>query len=126
MKADFYTRIQAGAIDSFQLLSGDVNPLHADPSFAFAEGYKGRVVHGMLTAGFYSRLVGLYLPGKHALLHRLDASFLQPVFEGDELHVSGVVVAVHESISQIEIRAEILRVTEEKVSRAKIWVGMHE
>lgn len=123
LRADFSLRVPAGSIDSFQKLTGDTNPLHADKEFAVASGFRDRVVHGMLTAGYYSQLVGLYLPGRHALLHRVDASFIKPVFEGDELTVRGEVVAVNNTVNQIEIKAEIVG-NYGRVSRAKIWVGV--
>jgi len=125
MRAVFSTQISPGSIDTFQTLCGDTNPLHSNREFANANGYKSRVAHGMLTAGFYSRLVGHYLPGKYALLHRLDTSFLKPVFEGDNLTISGEVVAVNTTVAQIEIKAEIVGYSG-RVSRAKIWVGVRE
>ena len=125
LRADFVVSISAGSIDVFQSLVGDFNPLHSSLEYANASGFKNRVVNGMLTAGFYSQLVGNYLPGKNALLHRVDTSFLNPVFEGDELSVIGEVVAVNFTVKQIEIKAE-MSVNSRRVSRAKIWVGVRE
>jgi acyl dehydratase len=125
MRACFSIQISPGSIDKFQALFGDLNPLHSDLKFANASGYKNRVVHGMLTAGFYSKLIGHYLPGKYALLHRLDTSFIKPVFEGDNFTVSGEVIAINTSVSQIEIKAEIVGKSG-RVSRAKIWTGVRE
>jgi len=121
--AEFFVRVDPGSIDLFQQLTGDFSPLHSNEPFAQAAGYKARVAHGLLTAGYYSTLVGHYLPGENALLHRTDVSFVAPVFEGDFLHVRGEIVAINESVAQIEIKAQILR-DGVKVSRARLWVGI--
>lgn len=121
--AEFDAEIPVGAIERFRELSGDSNPLHSDPAFARAAGHRAPVAHGMLTAALYSRLVGHYLPGKLALLHRVDASFLKPVYEGDRLKVRGEVTAVNETVKQIEIKAEIL-CGGDRVGRARIWAGV--
>ena len=84
------------------------------------------MVYGMLTASFYSTLVGMYLPGKHALLQEVCTSFIAPVFPGDNLTVYGKVSAIHLDLRFIEIRANITNQLGEKVSRAKLRTGVHE
>lgn len=126
VKASFETAITAQMLDQFAQLSGDTNPLHADAEFARARGHPGRVAFGMLTASFYSTLAGVHLPGRHALLQGVDASFVAPVFAGDRLTVSGEVAVVHEALGQIEIRAHITNQHGKKVSRAKIRVGFSD
>ena len=78
--------------DSFRNITGDINPLHQGDVFACRSGkgkFKGHVCFGMLTASFYSTLAGVYLPGKHSLIHSLDIKFQKPVYIGDQLTVSG-------------------------------------
>lgn len=126
VRASFETAVTSSMLDQFAQLSGDTNPLHADAEFAQARGYPGRVAFGMLTASFYSTLAGVHLPGRHALLQGVDASFVAPVFAGDCLTVSGEVAVVHEALGQIEIRAHITNQHGKKVSRAKIRVGFSD
>jgi acyl dehydratase len=113
-------------MDAFRNISGDCNPLHTDPVFAETYGYSAQVVYGMLTASFYSTLVGMYLPGKYALFQGADIVFTAPVYPGDTLIVSGEVVSKHEAYRQIELKAQITNQNGEKVSRAKIRTGIHE
>lgn len=122
----FQASITAEMMRMFATLSGDLNSLHVDQAFAQSRGFPDRVSYGMLTASFYSTLVGMYLPGKYALLQQVDATFLAPVFAGDTLTISGEVVDVHESVGQIEIRATIVNQAGKKVSRAKIRAGVNE
>jgi 3-hydroxybutyryl-CoA dehydratase len=118
--------VEPRMMERFRDDTGDDNPLHTDPDFARERGFPGVVAYGMLTASFYSTLVGVHLPGRYALLHGVDASFMKPVFPGDTLTVSGSIVELHEAFRQIEIRAQVTNQRGERVSKAKIKVGLRE
>ena len=77
---EFQICINANLFETFTNLTGDLNPIHTDDSFASSFGYKSRVVHGMLISSFLSTLVGMYLPGRFAILHQIKISFNNPVF----------------------------------------------
>jgi acyl dehydratase len=68
-------------------LSGDLNPLHADPAFAASVGFaQGPILHGLCTYGFAARaLVRSLLGGDATKLRRFDAQFRRPVWPGDAL-----------------------------------------
>ena len=104
--------------------TGDCNPLHIDSSYALEIGFKGRVAYGLLTSSFYSTLVGVYLPGKFCLLHGIDVSFLNPAFVGDRLTISGVITYMNDAYQQIQISAQIVNARGEKISKAKIKLGV--
>ena len=126
MTASFKVSVTSQMMTQFQDLSGDENPLHTDREFALSYGYRDRVAFGMLSAAFYSTLVGMYLPGRYALLQGVDASFIAPVFPGDELTVFGEIFSIHQVFKQIEIRAHITNQIGKKVSKAKIRSGINE
>ncbi|RAP35865.1 dehydratase [Candidatus Marinamargulisbacteria bacterium SCGC AAA071-K20] len=111
-------------VDAFVKLSGDTNPLHVDAAFAQKEGYKDRVVHGMFLASYYSTLVGLYLPGKHALLHSVDSQFKNPAFVSDSLTITGKVTHKNDAYKQMEIKATIKNQDEKVLSKALIKTGV--
>ena len=111
--------------DSFRMMTGDVNPLHLNDDFAQEVGngkFRSHVTFGMLTASFYSTLIGVYLPGKYSLIHSLDIKFQKPVFMGDELTVMGEVTGLQEELKLIQIRATIKNQMSQKVSQADIKV----
>lgn len=67
-------------------LSGDYNPLHADPEVARSAGFPGPVLHGLCTYGFAARAVAhLACDGDPARLRRFDVRFSKPVFPGETL-----------------------------------------
>jgi len=72
-------------------LSGDLNPLHADPAFAEKVGFtEGPILHGLCTYGFVARaIVRAACGGNGAKLKRLDGQFRRPVWPGDTIVVDG-------------------------------------
>jgi 3-oxoacyl-[acyl-carrier protein] reductase len=79
--------VRADDVARFAELTGDDNPLHLDDDFASVLGLGGRVVHGMLTAGYVSTVIGTLLPGPGALWLSESFRFRSPVRVNDEIHV---------------------------------------
>jgi 3-hydroxybutyryl-CoA dehydratase len=123
-EASFEVTITAAMIDDFARLSGDVSPLHIDTAFAKALGHPDRVAHGMLSASFFSTLVGVHLPGKHALLHEVKSSFHQPIFPGMTVRVHGEISYLNEAFKQAEIKASIRDSAGKKLVAGNIKVGL--
>ena len=124
LKHSFEAEVDESRMDKFLEISGDNNPMHIDTEYAKSKGMISRVVYGMLSSSFYSTLVGVYLPGKFALLHSIEIQFIKPVFIGDKLVIIGEVSSVNNIFNQIEVKAYILNQKSEKVSRAKIKIGV--
>lgn len=71
-------------------LSGDLNPLHADPAFAKLGGFDRPILHGLCTYGYAGRaLVRGACDGDEKRLKSLAARFSAPVFPGDTLTTRG-------------------------------------
>jgi len=87
----------------FAELSGDMNPLHTDISYAEGTQFKQRLVHGMLLGSLCSRFVGMYIPGKSCLYLSQNLSFKNPVFIGDEIEVTGTVISKSEATKILTI-----------------------
>ncbi|HET6621514.1 MAG TPA: MaoC family dehydratase [Dongiaceae bacterium] len=64
-------------------ISGDTNPVHLDEEFARGTMFKGRIAHGMLTAGFISAVLGTKLPGPGSIYLSQSLKFKAPVRIGD-------------------------------------------
>src|ERR1700690_2910402 len=72
-------------------LSGDLNPLHADPEFARSVGFdRGPILHGLCTFGFMVRHVAKAVCGGDAARVRVfEAQFRRPVWPGETLITEG-------------------------------------
>lgn len=72
-------------------ISGDSNPLHADPAFAKRVGFEdGPILHGLATFGYLGRAVlARACGGDPARLRVLFAQFRKPVWPGDTLVTQG-------------------------------------
>ena len=126
-KESFETVVTKEQMDSFRELSGDINPLHNDESFATAKGFTGRVAYGHLTASFFSTLAGVYLPGENCLIREASYKFMRPVYIGDKLIVTGEVTEVDDRTKEVFLKVRIYRkVDEELLVRGKMIVGILE
>ncbi len=125
LSEQFSTLIDENMMSSFLSICGDINPLHSDRSYAQSKGFESEVVFGMLSSTFYSRLVGVHLPGMYAFLQSVQIDFVKPLYTGEEITVYGRIIKLNELFKLVEIKAHILRGTT-KISRAKIKVGLLE
>jgi acyl dehydratase len=71
-------------------LSGDRNPLHADPDFAKAAGFPAPILHGLCSYGIVLReLTDGLLGGDAAAVAGFTARFAGVVFPGETIRVAG-------------------------------------
>ena len=104
---EFKIIISEKLVSDFSIISGDFNPLHMDEQFAKKSKFGRRVCHGMLLSSFFSRLVGMYLPGKNALYFSQNLNFIKPCFIGDKIIVKGEVIDKSEATRMIKIETSI-------------------
>ena len=93
--------------EDFAKISGDFNPLHMDEQYAKETKFGKRVCHGMLLGSFFSRLIGMYLPGKNALYFSQNLNFIEPCFIGDVVIVKGKITDKSEATKMIKIETTI-------------------
>lgn len=71
-------------------LTGDHNPLHADPVIGEKAGFGQPILHGLCTFGHVARhVVNAACGGDCARLQRLEGQFRKPVWPGDTLVTRG-------------------------------------
>ena len=83
-------------VRSFAEISGDKNPVHLDDEFAAQTQFKKRLVHGILTAGLISAVLGTELPGPGSIYLSQSINFRAPVFIGDTITATATVVKMRE------------------------------
>lgn len=98
----------AGARLAFARLANDRAPVHGDDRFAAERGFEGQIIQGLCVSSRFSRLIGMYLPGQHAILESISLKYRRPTFENQP----------------IVFRAEAVRVLVPlKVVRLALWAG---
>ena len=89
--------ISQSDIDGFARVSGDANPVHLDREYAEASFFKGRIAHGVLTAGLISAVIGMDLPGPGTIYLSQSLRWRAPVRPGDRVTAT---VTVKEIVSE--------------------------
>lgn len=83
--ASFAKVVTQAEIDAFAECTGDDNPVHIDEEWAAASIFKGRISHGLLTAGLISATIGTQLPGPGTVYVSQTLRWTAPVRSGDVL-----------------------------------------
>ena len=107
VKTKFTVQINESTINEFARISGDYNPLHMDEQYAAKTQFGKRVCHGILLVSFFSRLVGMYMPGKNALYFSQTLNFQTPCFVGDKVTIEGEVIEKSQSTRIITIKTTV-------------------
>lgn len=81
--AAFGKTITEADILLFAGVSGDTNPVHLNEEYASQTMFKGRIAHGMLSAGLISTVFGTKLPGPGCIYIAQNLKFKAPVKIGD-------------------------------------------
>jgi acyl dehydratase len=101
-------------------LSGDYNPLHADPAFAAMGGFPGPILHGLCTMGFACRAVlRAYGENNPANFKAMKVRFSRPVFPGEII----VTEMWRKKPGEIIIRSKTAERGEYCLTNAMIWLN---
>jgi 3-hydroxybutyryl-CoA dehydratase len=82
----------------FAGITGDFNPAHLNDIEAKKGVFKGRVAHGLLTAGLISSILGTKLPGSGTIYLEQQLSFHFPVYFGDT--ITAIVTVIDKDVSK--------------------------
>ena len=93
------TRITNDLVKTFISLTQDQAAIHMDSDHANRMGFEKPVVHGLLVGNGYSKIMGMFLPGSNAILHKINFEMLHPVFINDlltyKVEVSRIILSVN-------------------------------
>jgi 3-hydroxybutyryl-CoA dehydratase len=95
MTAAYTHTLTEADVRDFADLTGDHNPLHLDEEFARTTRFKGRVVHGMLTASYFSTVLAI-MPGPGTVYLSQTLSFRAAVRIGDTVEARVTVADIGE------------------------------
>ena len=122
MQKNFQVYISENMLDVFGRDTGDYNPLHMNKKYASSTSFKKRVCSGMFLSSFFSRLVGMYLPGKHALHISQSLNFVNPCFIGETITVEGKVIDKSPATKIIKLETTITNESGKRIIDGKAQV----
>lgn len=93
-------------IELFGEVSTDHNPVHFDDDYAQGTMFKGRIAHGMLTAGLISAIIGEQLPGHGTIYMKQSLAFTAPVRPGDTVDASVTVSDINLPKRRVTLECE--------------------
>jgi 3-hydroxybutyryl-CoA dehydratase len=94
MSASYSQTITDADIKSFAGISGDKNPVHMSDEYASETRFGRRIVHGLLSASFFSALFGTKIPGHGCVYVNQNLQFKRPVYVGDTVTATITVTSI--------------------------------
>ena len=91
MSAIYSRTITDTDLRNFSGVTGDTNPMHLNEEYAQETYFKKCIVHGFLTAGLLSTVIGTKLPGPGCIYVSQSIYFKAPVYVGDTVYAKVVV-----------------------------------
>ncbi len=67
-------------VNAFAEISGDHNPIHRDATYAATTPFQRPIMHGMLSASVFSRILGTEFPGSGTIYLQQTLSFKAPMY----------------------------------------------
>lgn len=67
-------------VEAFAEVTGDRNPIHLDETYAAGTLFKRPIIHGMITAALFSRVLGTKFPGEGTIYMNQSLSFKKPMY----------------------------------------------
>lgn len=110
--------------DSFQICSGDKNPLHTNEGFAKGKGFKECVMYGNILNGFVSYFIGMLLPTPEVIIHSQDIVFKNPVFLNDELDFTATVEDMSDVVQTVIFKYVFRNETGKVVAKGHVQIGV--
>ena len=120
--AELSKTISEADIVLFAGVTGDFNPAHMDEQWASRSMFKGRIAHGMLSAGLISAVLGTRLPGPGTIYLSQELRFLAPVRIGDTITARVEIVEIVESKNRVRLDTKVRNQDGKIVVEGTAWV----
>jgi len=99
----------------FAELTGDNNPIHLDAEYAATTSFKRPIIHGMLGATIFTKVLGTQFPGFGSIYLKQTLEFLRPIFVETDYKAVFTIKTINNEKHIAEISTEIIDATTKKV-----------
>ena len=97
-------------VEKFAKITGDDNPLHLDADYAAGTVFKRPIIHGMLGAGVFSKVLGTIFPGRGTIYMQQEIKFLRPIYAGTDYEAVFKILSVNRKRHSAVIETKIVNV----------------
>jgi 3-hydroxybutyryl-CoA dehydratase len=104
MTAYYARTVTEADVVLFAGISGDSNPVHMNELYAARTMFKGRIVHGMLSASFISTAIASKLPGPGSIYLSQNLKFRAPVRAGDTVEAKITVTEIISDKNRVALK----------------------
>lgn len=91
----------------FADISGDHNPLHLDNEYASKTVFGKPIIHGVLGASIFSKILGMKFPGEGTVYLKQEMNFRRPMYVGVEYEAICTVKEINKERHQAVIETKI-------------------
>lgn len=102
-------------VEDFAKVSGDNNPIHLDAEYAKETIFKKPIVHGMLAASIFSKILGTVFPGEGTIYRKQTLSFMAPLYVEELYKISIIIIEVDSKRGSSKLETSIFNSMEEIV-----------
>ena len=115
-------KITDNMVRKFAELTGDMNPLHLDESFARKSRFGKRICHGMLVASMISRIMGMNFPGPGTIIVKQLLKYRAPVYVDETVEVRVTVLEINSDKKRIILDTPVYKKDDTKAIDAQAEV----
>lgn len=123
---EYAFRFTQEEVVAFAQLTGDDNPLHLDPDYAATTAFKRPIIHGMLSASVFTKIIGTRFPGYGSIYMGQTFQFMRPMFVDTDYKVTFTVISLNPEKHTGEILGEITDAATGKVTIKGVATLMHK
>lgn len=101
--ASFSKTISEHDIYEFAGITGDLNPAHINEEYARNTHFRGRIAHGILSAGLISAAIAMQLPGPGSIYLGQTLKFTAPVRIGDTITATVTITELNTGKNRVKL-----------------------
>ncbi len=119
-------RFSQADVEAFAHVTGDDNPLHLDAEFASQTPFKRPIIHGMLGASVFTKILGTQFPGHGSVYLKQTLDFLRPMFVDTDYEAVFTVVSTNPDKHIAEVSTDIKDAQTGKVTTRGVATLMYK
>lgn len=118
-------RFTQADVEEFARVTGDNNPLHLDAEFAATTAFKRPIIHGMLGASVFTKVLGTQFPGFGSVYLKQTLEFMRPMFVETDYEAVFTIIGINPDKHTAEISTEIFDTATRKLTTRGVATLMH-